>query len=111
MWQKETHIPGLAMTRAMGDLAAAKVGVIAEPEITNLILNNEDKFIVIASDGVWEHLSNQNVASLIYPFYVKGNIEEAVETVVEEAFTLWTQKDEVVDDITCIVLFLDNNSR
>ena len=46
------------MTRSFGDEVAARVGVIAEPEILELDLCKDDKFIVLASDGVWEFLSN-----------------------------------------------------
>lgn len=55
------------MTRAFGDEVAARVGVLAEPgnynyyfnhflEILELDLCKDDKFIVLASDGVWEFI-------------------------------------------------------
>lgn len=59
VWLKTKPVPGLAMTRSIGDMAATSVGVTAEPEIkvfTNLSPN--DKFIVIASDGIWDRISN-----------------------------------------------------
>lgn len=31
-------------------------------ELTEIDLNKEDKFIILASDGVWEFLSNDEVA-------------------------------------------------
>jgi|JI102314A2RNA_FD_contig_21_16798227_length_632_multi_3_in_0_out_0_1 serine/threonine protein phosphatase PrpC len=31
-------------------------------ELTEIDLNKEDKFIILASDGVWEFLSNEEVA-------------------------------------------------
>lgn len=49
-------VPGLAMTRSFGDLIAASVGVIARPEIWERELTKDDKFMIIASDGVWEFL-------------------------------------------------------
>lgn len=69
-------IPGLGMTRSLGDKAGMEAGVICEPGIIslNLMIRNvfisnskeftsrdiseEDKFLIIASDGVWEHLSD-----------------------------------------------------
>jgi len=41
--------------------AAKSVGVIPDPEINVLELTPEDKIIVIASDGIWEFLSNRDV--------------------------------------------------
>ena len=50
------------MTRSMGDGVAHSVGVTADPEVKEFTLGLNDKFIVIASDGVWEFLSNEDVA-------------------------------------------------
>jgi serine/threonine protein phosphatase PrpC len=44
------------MTRSFGDMVAAKVGVNAEPETSEIDLMPEDRVIVLASDGVWEFL-------------------------------------------------------
>jgi len=53
--------PGLAMSRSLGDKSGREVGVISDPEVYEIILKEEDKFIIIASDGVWEFLSNAEV--------------------------------------------------
>jgi len=58
VWLKEENIPGLAMSWSMGDWVASSVGVIPEPEFFELELNRDDKFIVIASDGIWEFIDN-----------------------------------------------------
>ena len=47
------------MSRSIGDLCAVKVGVTAEPEILVHKLTYKDQYLVIASDGVWEFLSNE----------------------------------------------------
>lgn len=49
------------MSRSFGDEVAASVGVIAEPEIMEYNLKAEDKFIILASDGVWEFISSEEV--------------------------------------------------
>ncbi len=61
MWIKEDEIPGLAMSRSFGDRVAASVGVIAEPEIFEYKFQEEDKFMIIASDGVWEFIESPEV--------------------------------------------------
>ena len=58
MWLKNQDIPGLAMTRSLGDRLAHKVGVSSYPEIESRYLTKVDKMIVLASDGLWEFLSN-----------------------------------------------------
>ena len=52
------------MARSFGDLVAASVGVSPEPEVLDFNLEPDDKFIVIASDGVWEFLSNEDVKTI-----------------------------------------------
>lgn len=44
-------------------------------EIKQLDLEPSDKFIVIASDGVWEFLSNEMIARIVWPYYVKNSPE------------------------------------
>ena len=40
------------MTRSFGDRVAATVGVISEPEIKEWDLQNDDKFLIVACDGI-----------------------------------------------------------
>ena len=66
VWLKNKQVPGLAMTRSIGDMSASSVGVTAEPEIFVFPnLSQNDKFVVIASDGIWDRLSNQEVMMTI----------------------------------------------
>ena len=58
------------MTRSLGDLVAKTVGVTYEPEIKTFNnLTKNDKVIVIASDGLWDRISNEEVTRLIIPYY------------------------------------------
>ena len=63
------EMPGLAMSRSFGDRIAHSVGVSPTAETFIFTVGTNDKFVVIASDGVWEFLSNEDVASIVYPFY------------------------------------------
>lgn len=50
---KQVDMPGLAMTRSFGDKAGIRAGTTAIPEISQTDITPEDRFIVIASDGIW----------------------------------------------------------
>ena len=77
-------------------------------EILELDLGKDDKFIVLASDGVWEFLQNEDVAQIVKPFFDTKNAEKAAEAVVRESYLRWKREEEgIVDDITCIIIFLD----
>lgn len=47
---------------------AKKVGVCAEPEILHWDLKENDKFAIVASDGVFEFITSQNVVDMIAKF-------------------------------------------
>ena len=63
-------MPGLAMSRSIGDYVAHSVGVSTDPEVMRFDLNSDHKFIVIASDGVWEFLSNEEIGQIVWPFFL-----------------------------------------
>ena len=106
VWLKTRDVPGLAMSRSFGDKVAATVGVVGEPEIIEHTLKPEDKIVVIASDGVWEFLTNDEVLKLILPFYKSGDARAAADCVCKEAVDRWKSHEEVIDDITALILFL-----
>ena len=76
-------------------------------EINIYDINADDRFLVIASDGVWEFLSNEEVAAIVQPFYALGQAEQAANQIVRDSANQWKQREEVIDDITCVVVFLD----
>ncbi|CAM9550019.1 unnamed protein product, partial [Choristocarpus tenellus] len=65
IWSPFGEYPGTAFTRSMGDMIAEELGVIADPEIIHRKIHAGDRFIVIASDGVFEFLTNQSVADMV----------------------------------------------
>lgn len=52
----------MAMTRSFGDQVAHSVGCIAKPEVLIFKTSKDDKMLVLASDGIWEYLSNDDVS-------------------------------------------------
>jgi len=107
VWLKDEDRPGLAMSRSFGDTIACRAGVHAVPEVKVFEFSEEDKIIVLASDGVWEFLDNEQVASIVYPYFFSKNAEAAAESLIKEAYKSWKREESVVDDITCIIIFLD----
>lgn len=89
VWLKNQDLPGLAMSRSMGDAVASSVGVIAEPEILEFQLTTEDKFIIIGSDGVFEFLSNEEVVKIIVPYWKSKDIDGGCESLWREANIRW----------------------
>eukprot|EP00347_Sterkiella_histriomuscorum_P005738 403355459 len=107
VWLKNENVPGLAMSRSIGDFVAASVGCSPEPEFFEMDLTEDDKFLVIASDGVWEFIQNEEVVQMLVPFWLQNNPEGACDKLVKESVAHWKKEDEVIDDITCVVVFLN----
>ena len=38
----------------------------AEPSLCTRVLQPSDKFLIFASDGLWEHLTNQQAVEIVY---------------------------------------------
>ena len=107
VWIKEEEVPGLAMTRSFGDRVAATVGVISEPEIKEFNFCEEDKFMIIASDGIWEFISSQECVSIIKDFYEKNDLKGCCEYLYQESSKRWLKEEEVIDDTTLILVFFE----
>lgn len=105
VWLKYEDYPGLAMSRSLGDFVSKSIGCSCSPEIVEHKLTKMSKFLVIASDGVWEFLSNIKVCRIIDPFYAKRDPEGACAKLVEESAKMWKKEDEGQDDITCVIIF------
>lgn len=105
VWDATLERPGCAFTRSLGDHVAEMVGVHAVPELMTWKLSKNDKFMVIASDGVFEFLTSQAVVDAIAKF---KNPLEAAKHVVSEAYRLWLTYDDRTDDITIIIVLFDN---
>jgi hypothetical protein len=129
VWEKDTNVPGLAMSRSIGDMIAKGLGVISEPVCTCYSRTTEDLFIVLASDGLWDAMDNEDVGTFVEcnrgkcktnthsPMYcTEINPSNACisQILCEEArmrwFTIVEEEDVVIDDISCIVLEFTKSS-
>lgn len=111
VWLPNQDIPGLAMSRAFGDFRLKDYGVIAVPEVSHHRITSKDRFLVLASDGVWDMLTNDEVVSLIWN---SGKTQDmAAKLVAEVAEATWKKKlkSKKIDDITVICLFLQNKEQ
>lgn len=93
-------------TRSMGDADAhANLGVIAEPEVrASRLRPGKELFFVLATDGVWDTMSNEQVADCVSH---STGPQAAAEAVIARARWAWSMRSgERKDDITCIVVWL-----
>ena len=57
--------PGLTLARSLGDFDADPYGIVPTPDVGfHRIVHGTDRFIVMASDGLWEFLTNEEICQV-----------------------------------------------
>ena len=94
------------MSRSFGDEIAHTFGVTAKPEIFYYNFIHEDKFLLLWRDGKWEFISSEEWVNIVKDYYLKDDIDEALSYLYKESSKRWIMEEEVIDDITLIIIFL-----
>ncbi|PSR98113.1 Protein like [Actinidia chinensis var. chinensis] len=107
VWLPNNDSPGLAMSRAFGDFCLKDFGLISVPEITCQCLTEKDEFVVLATDGIWDVLSNAEVVEIVASAPARSS---AARALVLSAVRAWRCKypTSKVDDCAVVCLFLDS---
>ncbi|KAJ1459095.1 phosphatase 2C-like domain-containing protein [Pelagophyceae sp. CCMP2097] len=108
LWMASKFEPGCAFSRSLGDKKAELIGCIATPEVTKHDVQDEDEVVVIASDGVWEFLTNQDVLDICD---AASDPAAACYDIVARSYAAWYEQEERIDDISVIVLFLNGKAK
>ncbi|XP_061352242.1 probable protein phosphatase 2C 46 isoform X3 [Gastrolobium bilobum] len=93
----------------------------SDPSISVHELQQHDQFLIFASDGLWEHLSNQDAVDIVQNHPHTGSARKLIKAALLEAakkremrYSDLKKIDRGVrrhfhDDITVVVVFLDSN--
>lgn len=96
LWEGTWRVGGvLALSRAFGDRLLKKY-VVVDPEIQEEQIRNDVEFLVIASDGLWDVITNEDAISLVQ------RIQEPVEAAKKLTETAFQKGSS--DNITCLVV-------
>eukprot|EP00250_Pteridium_aquilinum_P027335 c346_g1_i1 orf=322-1185(-) len=102
IWAGTWRVGGiLAVSRAFGD-RSLKQFVVAEPELQEETITDGVEFLVLASDGLWDVVTNQDAVSLVQSI---PDAEEAAKSLANEAM-----RKGSADNITCIVVRFHNGT-
>lgn len=95
---------GVLFTRSIGDADAhAHLGLLATPELTRGSVGPNDVAVVLATDGVWDCISNDEVAGMVGAS--GGDVHAAAATIARTAKQRWDDSSERRrDDITVVVV-------
>jgi serine/threonine protein phosphatase PrpC len=112
VWSKHGNYPGTAFTRSIGDAIAEQLGVYAEPELLTLPISPNERLLVLASDGVFDVVSNQDVVNIC--FMHRNDPAKACGAILDKSHEEWLLNDDCeedeanYDDMTCVVVYFDH---
>ena len=105
VWARGEDYPGLAMSRSIGDTDAKKIGVIPNPQIVEYTIDYFSKYLILASDGIWEFISSEQAMKFSNKYYLRNDPIGLCHELSQKAINLWEKNDCVIDDITVVVVF------
>ena len=106
VWCKGNNYPGLAISRSLGDKIGELIGVISDPDILEFDLDDNCKYIIMGSDGLFDYLSNNDIMNIGNPFLNNNNPDKACSEIVEKSAKLFKEKEGRIDDITINIIII-----
>ena len=95
----------LSVSRALGDWdmklpRGSPSPLIAEPEFQHLFLTEEDEFLIIGCDGIWDVMSSQQAVSLVHRGLRRhDDPDQCARDLVKEAL-----RQNTFDNLTVIIV-------
>ncbi len=93
----------LMLTRSFGDKEMKKYGVLSTPDIYIKNVEKDDLFIVIASDGVWDVVEENEILKMTKEGISSNDFSKKIVNLAKERDTH--------DNISCIVIKLNKNNN
>lgn len=126
VYAPHSKIPGIKLTRAIGDLIAENIGIIPKSDNYTHKLSGDDEFIIIGSAGIWDVMKNEEAVNFVSKYRILANRRFEIsheicnvtpsnsciaQLLCEEARIRWLKKveneDGLIEDISCVILEFD----
>jgi serine/threonine protein phosphatase PrpC len=101
--------PGLPISRSLGDLLAHKIGVTSEPNVRIHEITPNDKFMTIATDGVWRYLNPDDIGEIVAEFGRDAGASN--DLIYKRVNENCANEGHEIDDCSCILSYLSNTTR
>lgn len=92
----------LAVTRGIGD-SNLKKWVVAEPETVILRIKPECEFLILASDGLWDKVSNQEAVDMVRPMCMDSSLLSACKNLADLSISRGS-----LDDVSVMIIHFRN---
>ena len=92
----------LSVSRAIGDVKDKKY-VIGEGDVSRTVMTGSEEYLVVACDGVWDVVDDQELVECIRGHLSKGNERHTTAKALVE----FARSEGSGDNITAIIVFLN----
>ena len=96
----------LAITRSIGDFDQKGKGLIAIPHIHKHTIVKKDKFLVVASDGIWDVVNQDILFDISIGILNNSSIENKSDALVNKLVD-YAVENGSMDNISCIVVHFE----
>ena len=86
----------IMLSRSFGDWVNKQDGVIVDPHLTKIEINNNDLFLIIASDGIWDVIKDEECKGFTE---IYTNTSDICKNLVQESLNRGSE-----DNISCFVI-------
>lgn len=106
LWKGTLPYPGQCVSRSLGDDVAHTVGVLSEPSVVEFKLEERHKYLVVATDGIWDGLSHDKVGSIVHDGFTSGKTSKQVSAELVQRALIGLEIEEIDDNVTALVIDL-----
>ena len=108
-------IPFLGVARSLGDLwSVTKNNEYLVSPVPDVYVHyfdlTKDKFIILASDGLWNMLKPQETVETVHEFYSKDMANEASRVIINIARERWSKRSLTADNTSVLIGFFSQVS-
>ncbi|CAD7933454.1 unnamed protein product [Amoebophrya sp. A25] len=106
IYLKGTNVPGLTMSRALGDFMLQEKGITHIPEYKTVTMQPGDEwYAIVASDGIWEFLTAEEVVKFAGKKLRLKGVKETNKALIDSSRKRWAQVEgDYCDDIGSILV-------
>ena len=112
IYTKEDKCLGIEISRSLGDIFGHEIEVSCEPDIFEKELNNEDCFIVIGNNEIWNIMNNSEIKEFIFNKMETNDKIKCSKLLVQECRQKWEERNLIenkydIEDLACIIDFIN----
>ena len=100
----------LAVSRAIGDMEFKPTGIVSNiPEVRAVEMRDDDEFLLLACDGLFDVMSSEEVANFVrsrVATFVEKNEEPNPRQIAVDLVTESIMKRNTSDNVTVMIIFL-----